>query len=184
MSGQHRSVADLLASGGSKPQTIEQRIERRLQILREWLREGVPAGKAIPKNLKAARIWEDAELGIFPIGSPNEFTTTHDLFGRQVRDIAELLTSLHKRFGKPVGPSAPGPVAPVSKFDRRASERQLQAAVSQWQAERDQRLQEKKRADTAEARSVLLLEENKQKDQLIADLRRQLAAHGGLRVVE
>ena len=46
------------------------------------------------------------------------------------------------------------------------------------------RLQEKKRADAAEMRSVMLLEENRQKDELIADLRRQLQAKKGLRVVE
>ncbi|MBX3488608.1 hypothetical protein [Parvibaculum sp.] len=184
MTGPHSTVTDLVAEAGLKRQTVEQRIERRLEVLREWLREGIPAGKVIPKSLKAARVWDDVELGILPIVSPNEFTTTHTLHGSLVRDVAGLLTALKNRFGKSKGQSTLVPVATTTKFDRKAFDRQLEAAVSQWHSERDQRLHEKKRADAAEIRSIMLLEENKQKDELIADLRRQLATHKGLKVVE
>ena len=165
-------------------QTVEQRIERRLEVLREWLRDGVPAGESIPANLKAVRVWDDAKLGILPIASPNEFTTTHHLHGNRVRDIGGLLSELKKRFDRPVSASSACSSAAAARFDRKAFERQLEAAVSQWHAERDQRLHEKRRADAAEARSVLLLEENARKDALIADLQRQLASRDGLRVIE
>lgn len=183
MNGSHLSVIDLVAGGASKRQTIEQRLERRLEVLREWHREGIPAGKTIPKDLKAARTWEDTDLGILPIGSPNEFTSTHHVHGPRVKDIAALLTELKKRFGRPVTKPMTHGSETTTKFDRRAFERQVEAMVSQWHTERDLRLQEKRRADAAEARSIMLLEENAQKDELIADLRRQLASHKGLRVV-
>lgn len=184
MTNQSVNVTDLVADGAGKRQTVEERIEQRLVILRQWLREGVPMGKAVPKSLTAARLWEDLELGILPISSPNEFTTTHQIFGPLVRDLAGLLTDLTKRFGRPASSREAKIATASAKYDRRAHERQLEAAVSQWHSERDSWLLEKKRADAAEARSVLLLEENAQKDEIIADLRRQLAAKQGLRVVE
>ena len=163
--------------------SVEQRIERRLEVLRHWLREGVPEGKRIPKDLNAARKWDDLELAIIPIASPNEFTTTHPIFGERIREIAGLLTDLRKKFDCPLKYPLKSTLT-AEKFDRKATNRQLQAAVSQWHSERDQRLKEKKRADSAEARYTILLEENNQKDELIADLRRQLASKKGLRAVK
>lgn len=178
------SATDLVAETVLKRQSVEERIERRLEVLREWLRDGVPAGESIPRSLKVARLWEDAELGILPIASPNEFTTTHHLHGHLVRDVGGLLTALRKRFDRPSRSSNEGNSAPATKFDRKAFDRQLEATVSQWHTERDQQLHAKRRADAAEARSVMLLEENARKDELIADLRRQLAARDGLRFAE
>lgn len=81
------SLSDLVADATSKPQSVEPRIERRLEVLRSWHNDGVPADQAIPGSLKAVRVWEDAKLGIMPNASPNEFTTTHHLHGSMVRDI-------------------------------------------------------------------------------------------------
>ncbi len=177
-------LSDLVADAGLKPQSVEQRIARRLEVLRDWLSEGVPAGHSIPRSLKAARVWEDAELGIMPIASPNEFTTTHHQHGGMVRDIAGLLTALKKQFERPAKTSSTRSSGADATFDRKAFDAQLVAVISQWHAERDQRLHEKRRADAAEARSVMLLEDNSQKDVIIADLQRQLAARDGLRVVD
>lgn len=185
MSDINQPVVDLIAgTAAPKSQTIGQRIERRLEILRHWLRDGIPVGKAIPRSLNAARLWEDVGLNIQPIKSPNEFTTTHHEHGQSVRDIAGLLTALRNRYGRPAKSSVAARPASAAQFDRRAFDRTLEAAVSQWHTERDQRLEERKRADSAESRSAMLLDENAHKDQLIADLRRQLAAQKSLRVVE
>jgi hypothetical protein len=179
------SVVDLITEADSKKrQTVEERIERRLDVLREWLRDGIPAGKIVPKSLNAARTWNDPEIGIMPIASPNEFTSTHNLHGNLVRDVAGLLTALKKRLDKPQYTVKSPSIASASKFDRKSFDRQLEVAVSQWHAERDQHLQEKRRADAAEARNIVLLDENKRKDEVIADLRRQLAKHARLRVVK
>ena len=178
-------VADLVvAQAGSLPQSVKQRIDRRISVLRAWLSDGIPVGKAVPSSLTAAREWDDEELGIQRISSPNEFTTTHPQHRQLVREVAALLTELKKRYGQPVSKSPRRKANPADKFDQRAHDRDLQEAVSQWHAERDQHLWQKERADSAEARSVALLDENAQMEKLIADLRRQLARHKGLKAVE
>lgn len=179
---EERTVVDLLASGPERS-TVEQRIERRLEVLRMWLADGVPFGQEAPKNLATARRWEEHSLQIAAIASPNDFTQNHPRFGERVREIARLLTAIHKRYGAPSGTTRGPATPPTAAFDRRAHERQLEKLVTQWHAERDRSLAEKVRADASEARSVMLLDENAHKDKLIADLRRQLAERQGLRVV-
>ncbi|MDF3382558.1 MULTISPECIES: hypothetical protein [unclassified Sulfitobacter] len=184
MSKKDKSVCDMLSGGSDKRQTVGARIERRLEVLQSWLREGVPADKAIPKSLTAVRLWDDPELGIESIRSPNEFTKTHHTYGDRVREVAVLLSELRRESGSSAKAGAGRTSRALPSFDKRAFERQLEATVSQWHSEREQRLREQKRADSAEARSVLLLEENALKDQLIADLRRQIGAFKGLRVMK
>lgn len=178
-----KTIARLFEGDSSgESQTVAKRIERRLEVLRLWLSDGIPLGKTIPSSLNATRLWKDQELGIESIRSPNDFTMTHHVHGRSVRDIAGLLTALRDRYGRPKKTRA-SHQAQVTKFDRIAIERALEAAVSQWHAERDQHLEGARSAASAEARSLMLLEENADKDRLIADLRRQLAVHQGLRVI-
>lgn len=180
------AVTDLLARTSSQRQTVEERVERRLEVLRAWDREGLPIGKTIPASLTKVREWDDPELGIVPISSPNDFTKNHPLLGERIRDIAGLLTKLGRRYAPLNGKlkTRTKPTSSTSIFDRKAHERQLQAAVSQWHAERDRSLAAATRADAAEARSIALLDENAAKDRLIADLRGQLARRVGLRSVE
>lgn len=183
MSHSSPRLADHCASNAARPPSVKERIERRLEVLRDWLKEGVPTGKVVPPSLTVAREWNDPELGIIPISSPNEFTTTVKCPNRKlVADVKGLLTELRKRYSKPARAAARRS-AQTEKFDRRAYDRLLEEATSQWHSERDQRLQEKKRADSADARSVALLEEIAQKDQLIADLRREIGAQKGLKAV-
>ncbi|QFT92518.1 hypothetical protein FIU86_06675 [Roseovarius sp. THAF9] len=177
-------ASDMLSRTATSHRTVEERIEKRLDVLREWARDGLPHDKAVPKSLRAARLWADGDLGIEPINSPNDFTTTHRSYGTRVRDISILLTEIRKKSSRTSCTTTGQAPKPVSKFDRKDFDRQLEAAVSQWHTEREQRLREAKRADSAEARSVVLLEENAQKDELIADLRRQLAAVKRFRVME
>lgn len=184
MTSRSNDVSDLVAKSVESRQSIEDRIESRITILKDWLHEGIPMGKAVPKSLTAARVWDDADLGILPIASPNEFTTTHQVHGPLVRDIAGLLSDLKKKFCRPSSAGRQKALNSTGKYDRKAHDRQLEAAVNQWHTERDGRLLEKKRADAADARSIMLLKENAEKDEIIADLRRQLAAKQGLRVVE
>lgn len=184
MTSEDSNLADLVAERATSRTTVKQRIERRLEVLREWHREGIPSGKHFPRSLTDARLWEDADLNIMPIASPNEFTTTHHLHGRLIQDVAALLTELKKRFDRPSKTRLKKSSAAAAKYDTKASEQQLEAAVSQWHTERDLRLNEKKRVESAEARSYLLLEENAQKDELIADLNRRLSEHQGLKGVK
>lgn len=183
MNGQRSTLAIIESDPKGKHQSIAERIDRRRDLLRSWRRDGVPKNKQVPRNLKEARIWRDAELGIVPISSPNEFTTTHHLHGSLVREIAGLLTALQRPTRQKVKDRKKKPGS-LEKFDRKAFDRQLEVVVSQWQTERDQRLHQERRADAAEARSQLLLKENAEKDALVADLRRQIAARKGLGLVK
>jgi hypothetical protein len=184
MSKGTRKAVDLVAEQSRPTQSVRERIDRRLEVLNDWLKEGIPAGKFVPEGLTAARTWDDIELGILSIGSPNEFTTTHHVHGEKVRAIQKLLTKLRDRFGRPPETPKASSARAEASFDRKAFDRLLATVVSQWHAERDQRLEDKKRAMTAEARAELLGLENAQKDAIIAELRRQLAERHGLRAVE
>jgi len=183
MSDSSDSVIDFFPMGGFKKQSVEQRIDRRVEVLRDWLRNGIPSGKTIPRSLTAARCWEDADLEIAPIVSPNEFTTTHVVFGNKVRDIGGLLTELKRKFGRP--PKSSNKYTDNSaKFDRDEYEASLDNVASQWHSYRDRLNDEKKRADAAEARCSLLDEESAEKDRIIAELRRKLNSNGRLSIVK
>lgn len=163
-------------------QTVAYRIRQRLKVLEVWLSDEIPSGKTIPRSLNAARKWDDEELGISPIHSPNDFTTTHAEHGSSVKKIGDLLAKLANRYSKPkktVSKASAG-----KGINHSANERALAEVVSQWHSERDQHLSERRRANAAEKRSTALLEENAEKDRLIADLSRQLSSSAGLRVVE
>lgn len=178
------AVTDLAAATEPPQRSVKARIERRLVVLRDWLKNGIPPEKTVPRSLTAARHWSDPELGIERICSPNEFTTTHPQHHQLIVDVAALLTKLEKRYSKSGKATQLRQTAPSGRFDEQAFERQLTAVTSQWHSERAQRLQERVQADSAVARSVVLLEENAQMEKLIADLRRQLAAGKGLRAVK
>ena len=184
MSAPQQVLSDLIVVAASRQASVERRIERRLEVLREWVREGVPAGKTFPASLTGARNWNDPELDIFSVRSPNDFTTTHPLYGSRIRDIAGLLTVLVKRYKHAATAATKRSANAAAKFDRKAFDKQLENVMSQWHTERDQRLHEKRRADAADARSAMLTDENAQKDGIIADLRRQITSSKGLRVVE
>ena len=174
-------VIDLIGRDDIKPQSVMARIERRLFVLNAWLAEGIPAGKDFPKNLKAVGAWDDDELGIVRIGSPNEITTTHPLHGEKMLEILGLLKDLEKKYARPRKKVAPNRKGAQRDFDRAAFDSAIQAAVDQWHMQRDLHLVEKKRADSATARSQLLRDESEKKDELIADLRRQISAARGPR---
>ena len=166
-----------LARPPSKPQSVEDRIRRRIEVLEEWMENGVPAGKDIPQGLRAAREWQDDELRIAPIASPNEFTRTHDRHGHLVSAVSTLLDQLNYRYKYP----KKNRIKPKERADDRRQmahlQKQLESAVSQWHTERDAHLREKKRADAAEAHRSIIETESADKDKTIADLRRQIAAN-------
>ncbi len=177
MIGMGEGIIDLAAPTRAHRQTVADRIKQRKIVLAQWLKEGIPIGKrrGLPSSLRAARDWNDPELGIVRIASPNEFSQKHPVHGADVREIARLLTEIAKRYAVPkVGPS--NQRVPSATFDKREAERQLAKAVSQWHMERHARLSEQKRADAAERRARVVLQEN-------AELRRMLSAHQGPTIV-
>lgn len=182
------NVGDIVQYNRAKAVPVADRIERRIQLMTEWLRSGVPSGKTIPKSLTEARIWTDDELGILPIGSYSDFTKTNVRLGKRVQVFDELREQLLAKHARPKS-TRRGSVnrrtgaSSQRRVDQDSDRHALQSAVSQWHMQRDAYLAEKGRADAAERRSHQLLRELAAKDALIADLRRQLAASTRLRAV-
>lgn len=177
------TVVDLVERSATDRQTVHARLDARVSVLRHWLESGLPFGQHIPKDLKAARLWNDPALGILKVSSPNEFTTNHLTHGATVRLIKNLLTQLHEKFGAPEQTSKSESSASVSADERKIFEDQLKAAVSNWHSQRDARVYETNARKSAEARLLIINEELLQKDNLISDLRREISASATLKAV-
>jgi len=171
------NVLDYITETDRTADSVPERIATRLRVLRQWDKDRrVPPGKAVPKNLVAARLWHDVELGIYPIKSPNEFTTVHETYGDDVREVQTLSLRL----------SAVAPVFDAKgkvKGARNAGD-DMTYVISQWHKERAEALMQKSRANRNEAHLELATAELKRKDAEIAALTRQLAAKKGPTVVE
>lgn len=139
-------VVDTLDQGSSRP-TVKERIERRIDLLESWFRDGVPAGyrQGIPTSLTKLRTWRLEEYGILPIGSPNEFTKTHPHFGGLVGTAEEALNRLLKKY--PKAPKAPRRASTVigPDVERRPDYEKI---VGQYHEERHARLAAEKLAAT------------------------------------
>lgn len=187
MTASRTKLARIQSVQSDRAPTIQSRLDRRISVLRDWLDNGVPAGFAVPTSLTKARLWENSELGIIRISSPNEFTTGHAHYGESISTIGDLLSKLRQRTLKPRGSKRAESVVlegvPRSKSDFLSSKRALEEAVSQWHRHRDQVIHEKDRADAAEARILLLQEECRKLEMQLAELRRDLAKKHGLHPV-
>ncbi|WP_237152356.1 hypothetical protein [Oryzibacter oryziterrae] len=168
---QKSKIVDLLVRSQPIRSSIIDRIERRITVLSEWVKAGVPQEKhcSVPKSLRAAKDWEDPELGISRIASPNDFTQRHPVYGTRVREIARLLTELNKSTRRP-GVQHIAPSSATTIFDKQEAKRQLEQVVSQWHSERHLREIEQKRTESAQRRAASALQEN-------AELRRKLAVY-------
>jgi hypothetical protein len=171
------NVVDLIAHNAIEISSVLDRIKARKNLLKRWVDVGVPAAKleSLPNSLRSAREWSDPEIGIFAIGSPNSFTKTHPVWGRDVAEVGALLHALKNKYRRPPKRKRSTDRTVVAKIDTQEAERQLQIAVSQWHMERAKAEREKRRADAAEGRTSLLLAENARKDEEISDLRRLIA---------
>ena len=173
-----KNVVDFVVHGVGSPPSVAEQIARRKALLSEWLKNGIPPGKhgSLPRSLRAAREWNDAELGIAAIKSPNDFTKRHPVNGEQVRQIADLLEAIAKRYVRPKNRVVKAAPATGAKSDRKEADRLLSEIASQWHAEHHERLRQERRAEAAEQRCKLLLRDN-------AELTRKLGASDELKVV-
>lgn len=139
-------VVDTLDQGSTRP-TVKERIERRIDLLESWFRDGVPAGyrQGIPTSLTKLRTWQLEEYGILPIGSPNEFTKTHPQFGGFVSKAEDALNRLLRKYPKaPKASRRASTVNPIQGEPRPDYEK----IVSQYHVERHARLAAEKLAAT------------------------------------
>lgn len=122
----------------STPGTVAQRLDARIQALQNFYVDGVPE-RARPhlSSLTRLRKWDDPGLGIYPIGSPNDFTKRAD---NRWREKVATIEALAK--GLSSAPTAPSsqPAQPGKPEDARASKtvhaKQLARVASQYASER------------------------------------------------
>ncbi|MGO7018621.1 hypothetical protein [Rhizobium leguminosarum] len=75
------------------------RMERKEQYLID-----VISGRTVPDNLDnlrsltKVRDWEDPTRGMLRIGSPNQFVTTHEVYGEIVSRIGALVAQINEKF--------------------------------------------------------------------------------------
>lgn len=175
----------VLAERLNKRGSVQSRVERKREVLALWIRDGVPPEKleSLPSSLTEARKWEDPELGVWAIKSPNDFLLAHEVWGVDVKAIQKHLTFLKGRYKRTRRPSKSSE-APSNRAELLELNDAIQKMASQWSTEREMRLQEAARADSAEMRAAILLKENTANQAEIADLRRQLSRLQGLRIIE
>jgi hypothetical protein len=164
--------------------SIEDRVEKRLTVLRAWEQEGLPLGAQLPESLTAMRLWDDPSLGILKISSPNEFTRNHPRVGQKVREIDSLLAELRSRYSEPSASTRVRKLSHATKFDSKAAETQLRAAVSQWHTERSEKLAAERRAKALESRNLMLTKDLDDRDRQIAELTARVAGSAPLRSVK
>lgn len=177
-------VTDSLTFGLTRPASIAERVEQRLNIIRKWYEEGVPLGATLPRSLTAVRLWDDPALGIQKISSPNEFVTTHAVVGPSVKEIDSKLAALIERYREQSKSGTRRAAAKAPRTDTTSSEAELPPAVSQWHSERSLRLTAERRAEAAEKRCLMLKKDLDERDKRIAELTALAVGAGKLRSVK
>jgi len=163
-----RSLADRRGS-------VADRVRRRLELLRGWNVEGVSAAylDKLPTSLREVAKWEDRELGIWPIASPNDFTTRHRTWGKSVLEIETLIRQIAGRYIRKAG-GRPNNVAGTTSTEGKILLGQLEDAVSRWHAERESAAAAREKCVSAEGRVARLMRELGEKDALISELRKRI----------
>lgn len=163
---------------------MRERVLRRLRLLRQWRREGIPPGYLgrLPASLNDARRWNAPELGIFPIGSKSDFVTVHMEWGGDVREIHALLKELRSMY-QPVRKRKSSRSEAVEA--RQESERRgilLEQLAAQWHEAREASLNALREVSAGAASYADLKEQYEivlrtlaNREQEIIFLRRQLA---------
>lgn len=164
----------------SKVPGLKDRVQKKRQVLQEWLDDKIPYGKGLPASLNEVRLWKDSELGLYRIGSPNNFTSIHPTVGEDVTAIAAILTKLKAKIkrGRIKAHSAKKkPTISASEI-----EQALSVLVAQWHMAREEARKDRVRADNAERSRDIAREDCRQLREELAEIRRRMAV--GLTVVK
>jgi len=154
---------------------VVDRVQRRLELLRGWNVEGMPAAylDKLPTSLREVAKWEDRELGIWPIASPNDFTTRHRTWGKSVLEIETLISQIASKYIRKPG-GRPNNVAGTTSKEVKILLRQLEDAVSRWHTERESSAAAREKCVSAEGRVARLMRDSSEKDALISELRKRI----------
>jgi hypothetical protein len=58
-------------SNTARADMVDAVLEKKNSILREYRETGVPKAAFVPRSMKQYRLWEDVDMGLSPLGSPN-----------------------------------------------------------------------------------------------------------------
>ncbi|MBY5431017.1 hypothetical protein [Rhizobium leguminosarum] len=78
----------------TKETPVPVRIKHLKDLLAKWEQEGVPAGVVVPKSPRRAKAWEMPEYHVFPIGSPRDWNSKHEVWGGDVKEIGAIIKRL------------------------------------------------------------------------------------------
>jgi hypothetical protein len=98
-------VNDVSSLGNeARAELVDQALEARNKILRSYSETGVPKGAYVPKSMTQYRLWEDSNLGIVRLGSPNSINLKDSAPARvKLIEAASLLVvKLRSTLKKPV----------------------------------------------------------------------------------
>jgi hypothetical protein len=167
--------ADNVATMQLRLPSLRSRVHRKREVLQQWLDKGIPHEKlaSLPRSLTEARKWNDPSLGVYPIGSPNNFTTVHSDVGEDVEAISVLLTKLQEKLKRPAARKRSTPQKPAISV--KDIEQAMSALISQWHMAREEARKQRVRAELAERHRDLAREELRAKEAENAELRRRLS---------
>jgi hypothetical protein len=136
--------------------SIEERIARKLEVLREWTQNGVPVEHlgSMPRSLRDARTWEDVKLNVYKIGSPNEFVKTHDRWGESLVQIERCIFDLVEayRVNRVLPKKSRKVEKPANEVELISLREQMRNLVRQWNEAREEADSWKGKAVSAERR--------------------------------
>jgi hypothetical protein len=167
---------------------LADRIARKRHILESWVKDGVPVEKlnGMPRSLRDARPWQDTELGLYAIGSPNDFTKTHPLWGDDVSNIEVSIAALRARYLVKKPKPAERPAAKSSHINFGLAElvKEKDMLVRQWNEARMEAADWMSRAGSAEGRLRRTKNALDEARREVARLKEQLDRRTHLRVVK
>lgn len=82
-------------NNAARMKVVDDALEIRNRLLRQYSETGTPDGAYIPRSMKQYRLWEDAELSIVRLGSPNS-TNVKDSGPSRVKLIQEASSLIAK----------------------------------------------------------------------------------------
>lgn len=76
------------------PGSVTERLTRKVELLRQVRDEGVPLAIQVPLNLVELAEWEDENLNVYPIASPNDLSTNSPKYGKLAKEALDLLKAI------------------------------------------------------------------------------------------
>jgi hypothetical protein len=159
--------------GGLRKDAARQKIEGKIEVLERYASdiEAIPEGAYVPKNLAGFRLWEDEDLGLEKIGSPNTIDVPHNA-GLKKRAL-ELIEKLAKKKDRK---ERRGKIVAALRAEIKSLGRLVRELTNQLHATRETLVRSQQSERRLQNRNDELAREN-------GELRRQLRTVTGLRPV-